>query len=86
MRDGQYAAKHWLLIEHGIDPAVFTKSQKFVVQESCKNYKLVKGKLCYKEQIQEWSDRDRLVVKRSEIDRVFSSITSLQEDTVGGIL
>ena len=35
----------WLLIEHGIHLAVFTKSQRFVLREICKNYKMLKGKL-----------------------------------------
>ena len=70
MEDGQYAAISGYL-EHGTYPAVFTKSQKFVLRRSCKNYKLLKGKLYYKEQIQDGTDRDRLVVKRSEADRVF---------------
>ena len=52
-------------------PVVFTKSQKFVLQRSCKNSKLAKGKLYYKEQIQDGTDSNQLVVKRSETDRVF---------------
>ena len=52
-------------------PAVFTKFQKFVLQRSCKNSKLAKGKLHYKEQIQDGTDSDQLVVKRSETDRDF---------------
>ena len=56
-------------MQRGTHPAVFTKSQKFVLRRSCKNYKLVKGKLYYKEQIQDGSDHDQLV-KRSETDRI----------------
>ena len=84
MEDGQYATISRYL-EHGTYPAVFTKYQKFALRRSCKNYKLLKGRLYYKEQIQDGTDHDRLV-KRSEADRVFSSVTSLQEDTEGGML
>ena len=70
MEDEQYAAISGYL-EHGTHPGAFTKSHKFVLQRSCKNYKLIKDKLYYKEQIQDGSDHDRLVVKRSETDRVF---------------
>ena len=66
-------------------PSVFTKSQKFALRRSHENYKPVKSKLYYKEQIQDGSDRDRLL-KSSEADRVFSNVTSLQEDTEGGML
>ena len=44
MEDGQYAAISGYL-EHRIYPAVFMKSQKFVLWRSCKNYKMVKT--CY---------------------------------------
>ena len=70
MEGRQYAAISGYL-EHETYPAVFTKSHKFVLRRSCKNYKLVKGKLYYKEQIQDGTDCDRLVVKRSEADRAF---------------
>ena len=83
--DGQYAAISGYL-EHRTHLDVFTKSQKFVLQRSCKNYKLVKGKLYYKEQIQDGLDLDCLAVKKSKTDRVFLSVTSLQEDTEGGML
>ena len=36
-----------------------------------KNYKLVKGKLFYKDQNPDGTDYDRLVVKRNEAERVF---------------
>ena len=71
-------------LEHGTYPAVFMKSQIFVLQRSCKNYKLVKGKLYCKEQVQDGTDRNRHVVKRSKT--VFLIVTSLQEDTVESIL
>ena len=69
MGDGQYAAISGYL-EHGTHPTVFTKSLILVLRKSCKNYKLVKGKLYYnyKEQIQHGLDCDELVVKRSETD------------------
>ena len=71
MDDGQYVAISGYL-EYGTHTAEFTKSHKFVLRRSCKNYKLVKEKLYYKEQIQDRSDRDRLVVKRStKTDGVF---------------
>ena len=69
MEDEQYAAISGYL-EHRTHPAAFTKSHKFVLRRSCKNYKLVKVRLYYKEQIQDRSNCDRLV-KRSETDRVF---------------
>ena len=59
MEDGQYAAISDYL-EHGTHPAAFTKSHKFVLRRSCKNYKLVKDKLYNKEQIQE----DQTVIDR----------------------
>ena len=70
MEDGQYAAISGYL-EHRTYPAGFTKSQKFILRRSCKNYKLLQGKLYYKEQIEDGTDCDRLVVKRSEADRIF---------------
>ena len=70
MEDGQYAAISGYL-EHGTYPARFMKSQKFILRRSCKNYKLLQGNLYYKEQIEDGTDRDRLVVKRSEADRIF---------------
>ena len=69
MEDGQYATISGYL-EHGTHPAAFTKSHKFVLQRSCKKYKLVKDKLYYKEQIKDGSDHDQLIVKRNETDRV----------------
>ena len=51
-------------------PAVFPN---FILRKSCKNYKLLKGKLYYKEQIQDGTERDQLVVKRNEADRVFNA-------------
>ena len=65
MEDGQYATISDYL-EHETYPAVFIKSQIFVLQRSCKNYKLVKGKLYYKEQIQDGTDWNQHFVKRSE--------------------
>ena len=64
MEDGQYAAISGYL-EHETYPAIFTKSQKFILRRSCKNYKLLKGKLHYKEQIQDETDldRDQLIVR-----------------------
>ena len=86
MENGQYAAISGNL-QHGTYPAVFTKSQKFILRKSCKNYKLLKGKLYYKKQIRDGTGRDRVVVKGSGADKnFFSSITSLQEDTEEGIL
>ena len=70
MEDGQYAAISGYL-EHGTYPAVFTKSQRYILWKSCKNYKLLKDKLCYKEQIQDGTERDRLVVKiRQSLSRM----------------
>ena len=45
---------------------------------------MVKDKLYYKEQIQDGTDRNRHVVKRSET--VFVIVTLLLEDTVVGML
>ena len=56
-------------------PAMITQSQKFILRRSCKNYKLLKGKLYYKEYIQDGTERDRLVVKRNEADRDFLKYT-----------
>ena len=70
MEDEQYASCHVsLYLEHGTYPAVLTKYQKFALQRGYKNYKLLKYKLYYKEQIQDGTDCDQLVVKRSEADR-----------------
>ena len=79
MEDGKCAAISGYL-EYGTYPAVFTN---FILRKSCKNYKLLKGKLYYKEQIQDGTERDRLIVKRSEANRVkqteFSRIHRLKE-------
>ena len=50
MEDGQYFTTSGYL-KHVIHPAAFMKLYKFVLRRSYKNYKLVKGKLYYKEQI-----------------------------------
>ena len=39
-----------------------------------------------KDQKADGKDHDTLVLKRNEADRVFWSVTSLQEDTGGGML
>ena len=70
MEDEQYAAIYDYL-EHETYPAGLTKSQKFVLRRSCKNYKLFKGKLFYKNQNSDGTERDRLVVKKNETDRIF---------------
>ena len=75
MEDRQHAAISGYL-EHGTYTAVFTKSQKFILRRSCKDYKLLKGKLYYKEQIRDGTEPDRLVVKRSEADGVFLKCTN----------
>ena len=80
MEDGQYAAISGYL-ERGAYPAVFTKFPIFI-RKGCKNYKLLKGKQYYKEQIQDGTERDRLVVKRSEADRVFLKCTNEKKDFI----
>jgi len=70
LEDEQYVVITGYL-EHGTFPAGFTKSQKFVLRRSCKNYKLVKGKLYYKDQNPDGTDLDQFVLKRNETDRVF---------------
>ena len=70
MENEQYAAITGYL-EHGTYPAGYTKSQKFVLRRSCKNYRMVKDKLFYKDQNQDGTNLDRLVLKGSETDRVF---------------
>ena len=86
MEDGQYTAISGYL-EHGTYPAVFMKYQQFVLQRSCKNYKLhVKRQVVLQGTVQDETDHNRLVVKRIEADRVFSGVTSLQEYTEGGML
>ena len=78
MEDGKYAAISGYL-EHGTYPAVFAN---FILRKSCKNYKLLKGRLYYKEQIQDGTEHDRLVVKRSEADRVFLECTDEKKDII----
>ena len=51
-------------------PSGFTKSQKFALR-SCKNFKLIKGELYYKDQNRDGADFDRFVLKRNVTDRVF---------------
>ena len=72
MEDGQFAAISGYL-EHGTYPAVCTKSQKFILRRSCKNCKLLKDNLYYKEQIQDGTERDRFVVKKSEATEFLSN-------------
>ena len=63
MEDGQYAAISGYL-EHVTQPAAFTKSHKFVLRfKKLQKLQASKNKLYYKEQIQDGSDRDRIVVK-----------------------
>ena len=80
MEDEQYVAIYDYL-EHETYPAGLTKSQKFVLRRSCKNYKLFKGKLFYKNQNSDGTDRDRLVVKKMRQTEFFLSVTLQQEDT-----
>ena len=49
MEDEQYDAIRDYL-ERGVYPDGFKKSQKFILRRSCKGYKLVKGKVYYKDQ------------------------------------
>ena len=73
----------WLLRARDLKySAIFTKSQKFILRRSWKNYTLLKGKLYYKEQIQNGTERDRLVVNRSEADRVFLECTNENKDFI----
>ena len=68
MEDRQYAAMSGYL-KHGIYPAVLRNPRNLVILwRICKNYKLLKSKLYYKEQIQDGTERDRFVAKRSEAD------------------
>ena len=69
MEDGQYAAIYYYTQNTGLTQLYqFTKYQKFVLRRSYKNYKLVKGKLYYKEHIQDGTDRDRLVKEVKQTD------------------
>ena len=70
MEDEQYDAIRDYL-ERGVYPDGFKKSQKFILRRSCKGYKLVKGKVYYKDQKADGKDFDRLVLKRNEADGVF---------------
>ena len=70
MEDEQYNAISGYL-ERGVYPVGYKKSQKFVLRRCCKCYKLVNGKLYYKDQKANGKDHDRLVLKRNEADRVF---------------
>ena len=81
MEDRQYAAISGYL-EHGMYPAIFTKSQKIILRRSYKNYKLLKGRLYYKEQIQDGTECGRLVVKRSEADRVLLECTNEKKEFI----
>ena len=82
MEDEQYAAISGYLERAGlkIPSYISTKSQKFILRRSCKNYKLLIGKLYYKEQIQDRTERDRRVVKRSEANSVFLKCTNEKKD------
>ena len=62
MDDEQYAAIADYLDKQGYSP-VFAKSQKFVSQRSCKNFRLNQGKLYYKDSVAEGKVQDRLVLK-----------------------
>ena len=79
MEDGKYAAISGYL-EHGA--SVPSCISEFYITKSCKNYKLLKGKLYYKEQIQDGTERDWLIVKRSEADRVFLECTNEKKDFI----
>ena len=70
MEDDQYNAISGYL-ESGAYPNGYEKSKKFVLRRSCKSYKLVGGKLYYKDQKADEKEHDRLVLKRNEADRVF---------------
>ena len=49
-------------------PSCIYEIPEICITKKLQNYKLLKGELYYKEQIQDGTDRDRLV-KRSEADR-----------------
>ena len=82
MEDGQYAAISDYL-EHGTHPAVFTKSHKFVLRRSCKNYKLVKDKLYNKGTDSRGSDRNRQILILLLTDKVFSRVSPHCRGTKG---
>ena len=81
MEDEQYAAISDYL-ERGAYPEGYTKSKKFILRRSSKSFKLIDGKLFYKDQNADGTDHDRVVLKKNETE-FFLSVTSLQEDTKG---
>lgn len=58
-------------LDKQIYPAGATKSQKYILRRSTKNFKLVEGKLYYKDKNRDGTTTDRIVLKRDEADRVF---------------
>ena len=81
MEDEQYAAISDYL-ERGAYPEGYTKSKKFNLRSS-KSFKLIDGKLFYKDQNADGTDHDRVVLKKMKQTEFFLSVTSLQEDTKG---
>ena len=76
---GKWCCHLSLYLEHGTYPAVFTKYQKFALRRSYRNYKLLKGKLYYKEQIQDGTDMNDLLWKEvKQIDARCMVIASLR--------
>ena len=70
MENEQYAAISDYL-ERGAYPEGYTKSKKFILRRSSKSFKLIDGKLFYKDQNADGTDHDRVVLKKNETDRVF---------------
>ena len=57
-------------LEDGTHLSCNYEISEICITKKLQKFKLIKGKLYYKEQIQDESDHDRLVVKRSKVDRI----------------
>ena len=60
----------WLLRARDLPSWIYEITEIYITKKLQK-LQLLQGKLYYKEQIEDGTDRDRLVVKRSEADRIF---------------
>ena len=70
MEDGQYAALADYLKKR-VYPNDFSKEQKYSLRRAAKSYKLEAGKLYYVDTQQDGTTFNRLVLKKTETEKVF---------------
>ena len=81
MEDGRYAAISGYFRARDLPSCIYEIPEIYVTKK-LQNYKLLKDKLYYKEQIQDGTEHDLLVVKRSKADRVFLKCTNKKKNFI----